>query len=130
METLFGVWSLAATNTKLKNGYYLFDWIMRQRCFPAFWGRPISGPDKITTDEMAFLKEKDCKTMLQEIIQRNREEHIEYVLIDSSGPDHAKVFTVEVHLNSNVIAKGTAGSKKRAEQEAAKVALELMGQTL
>ncbi len=64
METLFGVWSLAATNTKLKNGYYLFDWIMRQRCFPAFWGRPISGPDKITTDEMAFLKEKDCKTML------------------------------------------------------------------
>lgn len=72
-------------------------------------------------------KEKDCKTMLQEIIQRNREEHIEYVLIDSSGPDHAKTFTVEVHLNSNVIGKGTGRSKKLAEQAAAKEALALMG---
>lgn len=72
-------------------------------------------------------KEKDCKTMLQEIIQRNREEHIEYVLIDSSGPDHAKTFTVEVHLNSNVIGTGTGRSKKLAEQQAAKEALALMG---
>ena len=73
---------------------------------------------------------KDYKTVLQEVIQKNPEERLEYVLVSESGPDHAKVFTVEVHLNSNVIAKGTAGSKKRAEQEAAKVALELMGQTL
>ena len=73
---------------------------------------------------------KDYKTVLQEVIQKNPEERLEYVLVDESGPDHAKVFTVEIHLNSNVIGKGTAGSKKRAEQEAAKVALELMGQTL
>jgi len=53
-----------------------------------------------------------------------------YVLVDEKGPDHAKVFTVEVHLNSNVIGRGTSGSKKRAEQEAAKQALELMGQKL
>ena len=46
---------------------------------------------------------KDYKTILQEIIQRNPEEHIEYVLTGSSGPDHAKSFNVEVHLNSNVI---------------------------
>lgn len=72
-------------------------------------------------------KEKDYKTMLQEIIQRNREEHIEYVLIDSSGPDHAKTFTVEVHLNSNVIGAGKGRSKKLAEQQAAKEALALMG---
>lgn len=71
--------------------------------------------------------EKDYKTMLQEIIQRNREEHIEYVVTDSSGPDHAKTFTVEVHLNSNVIGTGTGKSKKLAEQYAAKEALELMG---
>lgn len=70
---------------------------------------------------------KDYKTTLQEVIQRNREEHIEYVLIDASGPDHAKVFTVEVHLNSNVIGRGTGKSKKLAEQHAAKEALELMG---
>ncbi len=70
---------------------------------------------------------KDYKTTLQEVIQRNPEEHVEYVVTDSSGPDHAKIFTVEVHLNSNVIGKGTGKSKKLAEQFAAKEALELMG---
>lgn len=70
---------------------------------------------------------KDYKTTLQEVIQRNPEEHVEYVVIDSSGPDHAKIFTVEVHLNSNVIGRGTGKSKKLAEQFAAKEALELMG---
>ncbi len=74
-----------------------------------------------------FEQNRDYKTALQEIIQRNREEHVEYVLTDSSGPDHAKVFTVEVHLNSNVIGKGVGKSKKLAEQQAAKEALELMG---
>ena len=70
---------------------------------------------------------KDYKTILQEIIQRNPEEHIEYVLTGSSGPDHAKSFNVEVHLNSNVIGRGVGRSKKLAEQHAAKEALELMG---
>jgi len=74
-----------------------------------------------------FEQNRDYKTVLQEVVQRNREEHVEYVLTDSSGPDHAKVFTVEVHLNSNVIGKGTGRSKKLAEQQAAKEALELMG---
>lgn len=69
----------------------------------------------------------DYKTALQEIIQKNREEKIEYVLVDESGPDHAKAFQVEVHLNSNVIGTGTGKSKKQAEQLAAKEALTLMG---
>ncbi len=70
---------------------------------------------------------KDYKTTLQEVIQRNREEKIEYVLVDATGPDHDKTFTVEVHLNSNVIGKGIGRSKKLAEQQAAKEALALMG---
>ncbi len=70
---------------------------------------------------------KDYKTELQEIIQRNPEEKLTYVLIGESGPDHDKSFTVEVHLNSNVIGEGTGHSKKNAEQAAAKKALELMG---
>lgn len=69
----------------------------------------------------------DYKTALQEIIQKNREEKIEYVLVNEEGPDHNKAFTVEVHLNSNVIGKGTGRSKKQAEQLAAREALELMG---
>ncbi|MBE6746784.1 MAG: ribonuclease III [Ruminococcaceae bacterium] len=70
---------------------------------------------------------RDYKTTLQEIIQKNRDEHIAYVLVGESGPDHDKRFEVEVHLDSNVIGKGAGKSKKLAEQEAAKSALELMG---
>ena len=70
---------------------------------------------------------KDYKTMLQEVVQRNPGEVVEYVLAGESGPDHDKRFEVEVHLNSNVIGRGVGRSKKRAEQEAAREALELMG---
>lgn len=70
---------------------------------------------------------KDYKTTLQEIIQKNPEEHLEYVLTGEEGPDHDKHFFVEVHLNSNVIGKGGGRSKKEAEQQAAREALELMG---
>lgn len=70
---------------------------------------------------------KDYKTALQEIIQRNPEEQLSYVLTGEMGPDHDKCFTVEVHLNSNVIGAGSGHSKKNAEQAAARQALELMG---
>ena len=70
---------------------------------------------------------KDYKTMLQEIIQQNREESVRYHLVGEYGPDHDKRFVVEVHLNSNVIGHGEGRSKKEAEQQAAKEALELMG---
>lgn len=70
---------------------------------------------------------KDYKTVLQEIIQKNPEEKIEYYLKSESGPDHDKSFTVQVKLNSNVIGEGSGRSKKQAEQMAAKGALELMG---
>lgn len=72
-------------------------------------------------------KNKDYKTTLQEIVQKNPGEKLEYVLVAESGPDHNKHFVVEVHLNSNVIGKGGGRSKKEAEQQAAHEALELMG---
>ncbi|MBQ1236687.1 MAG: ribonuclease III [Oscillospiraceae bacterium] len=71
---------------------------------------------------------KDYKTILQEIIQKNPEERVTYELVEESGPDHNKRFVVEVHLNSNVIGRGEGRSKKSAEQAAAQMALELMGQ--
>lgn len=70
---------------------------------------------------------KDYKTELQEIIQKNPDEHLSYVLVGESGPDHDKRFEVEVMLNSNVIGCGIGRSKKLAEQEAARQALELLG---
>lgn len=70
----------------------------------------------------------DYKTLLQEIVQKNPEESVSYALVDESGPDHDKRFSVEVRLNSNVIGRGIGRSKKEAEQQAAKEALALMGQ--
>lgn len=75
-------------------------------------------------NESAF---KDYKTVLQEIIQRNPEERLEYVLVGESGPAHDKIFEVEIHLNSNCIGRGSGHSKKLAEQAAAGEALKLMG---
>lgn len=70
---------------------------------------------------------KDYKSTLQEVLQQNPTEKFEYIVVGESGPDHNKEFIVEVHLNSNVIGTGRGSSKKRAEQEAARSALELMG---
>ncbi len=79
-------------------------------------------------EKKVFTAFVDYKTELQEIIQQNKEEKVEYVVVGESGPAHDKNFTVEVHLNSNVIGKGSGKSKKIAEQMAAKEALELMGE--
>ena len=70
---------------------------------------------------------KDYKTTLQEIVQKNPGERLEYRLIGESGPDHDKHFVSEVLLNSNSIGRGGGKSKKEAEQQAAREALELMG---
>ncbi|MDO5448665.1 MAG: ribonuclease III, partial [Clostridia bacterium] len=78
----------------------------------------------IEKHQVAF---KDYKTVLQEVIQKNPEEKLTYVLVGESGPDHDKKFEVEVHLNSNIIGRGEGRTKKQAEQEAAREALELMG---
>ncbi len=72
----------------------------------------------------------DYKTVLQEVIQQNPEERVEYVLVGEEGPDHAKIFHMEVRLNSNVIGRGAGRSKKVAEQMAAKEALSLMGEKI
>jgi len=82
-------------------------------------------PDDIKRTKKPVLS--DFKTLLQEVVQKNPEEKVEYVLIGEEGPGHNKRFVVEVCLNSQVIGKGKGKSKKEAEQLAAKEALELMG---
>lgn len=69
----------------------------------------------------------DYKTELQEIVQKNPGEALSYLTVEESGPAHNRTFVVEVHLNSNCLAEGTGSSKKRAEQDAARKALLLMG---
>ena len=69
----------------------------------------------------------DYKTILQEIIQQNPEEHISYEVTEEEGEAHHKTFTADVMLNGQSIGTGSGQSKKEAEQAAAKEAIGLMG---
>ena len=69
---------------------------------------------------------KDHKTVLQEKLQKNGDIEIEYKIIEEKGPDHDKEFTAEVIADGKVLAIGTGKSKKHAEMEAAKKALEIL----
>lgn len=73
---------------------------------------------------------RDFKTMLQQLIQQERGELLEYVTVSESGPMHMRRFEVEARLNNNVIGRGRASSKREAEQCAAKEALALFGETV
>lgn len=66
----------------------------------------------------------DYKTHLQEIVQIRKDNRIKYEIIGEEGPDHCKLFYTQVKLNDIVIGYGKGRSKKEAEQEAAKMAIE------
>jgi ribonuclease III len=66
----------------------------------------------------------DYKSQLQELLQAKAQQTPVYNLIETEGPDHDKKFTVEVKLGNEVLATGTGRSKKKAETEAARIALE------
>lgn len=69
---------------------------------------------------------RDYKTALQELVQREGGQVLTYCLSGESGPDHAKVFRVEVSLNGEKAGEGQGKSKKEAEQNAARAALSLL----
>jgi len=69
----------------------------------------------------------DYKTELQQLIQQAEGDFLEYETVGETGPDHKKIFEVVARLNSNIIGKGTGRTKREAEQNAAKEALELFG---
>ena len=70
------------------------------------------------------LHNKDHKTALQELVQQKKNQTLTYTLVGERGPDHDTEFSVEVCLNGRPIGTGIGSSKKRAEQDAARVALE------
>ncbi len=71
--------------------------------------------------------DKDYKTPLQQFVQQTEGDVLEYIHIREEGPDHKKTFEVEVRINSNPCGRGIGSSKRRAEQAAAKAALEVFG---
>ena len=85
---------------------------------------------------LSFIKEavkkeagfKDNKSLLQEFIQREKGNVLQYDEVGETGPDHDKVFNFAVSLNGEVIGKGQGRSKKEAEQAAAGSALDYLKQ--
>ena len=75
-------------------------------------------------EELVEERRRDYKTKLQELAQRKPDQVLAYELVGESGPDHNKVFTMQVKLNGNVIGEGSGRTKKEAEQMSAKAALE------
>ena len=67
---------------------------------------------------------KDYKTVLQEELQKHGSVKIEYNIIKEEGPDHDKTFVAEVKCNNKYLATGKGNTKKQAEMEAARIALE------
>ncbi len=70
----------------------------------------------------------DYKTELQEKYQRNSKYKIEYNIFKEEGPEHDKIFFMNVFLNYNILGSGKGRNKKEAEQMAAKAALSLLGE--
>ena len=78
----------------------------------------------LTNVPVKQLHNQDYKTMLQELVQQKKDQVLTYTLVGESGPDHNKQFQVEVALNGKTVGCGIGSSKKRAEQDAARNAIE------
>ena len=78
------------------------------------WGARIANVD---------LDARDAKTALQEWAQARGYTTPTYTELNRDGPDHQPNFTVEVRLENNEVAEGRAGTKRQAEQSAAKALL-------
>jgi ribonuclease-3 len=72
----------------------------------------------------------DYKSTLQEYMQAERLSPAWYRVVDEMGPEHQKIFTVEVRAGQDLMARGRGASKKAAEQEAAQALLEHLGKKL
>lgn len=72
----------------------------------------------------AFSHAMDYKSKLQEKVQQNKNQTIEYVISGEKGPSHNKEFEAEVLISGNVAGNGIGRTKKEAEQRAAKHALD------
>ncbi len=73
-----------------------------------------------------FVIKTDFKSKLQEFCAKRKLGKVDYVLIEKLGPDHSPSFTVAVIINGTKFSQSTAGSKKQAEQDCAKSALDIL----
>ncbi|MEK7597621.1 MAG: ribonuclease III [Patescibacteria group bacterium] len=84
--------------------------------------------DFLFKDKLDYLLKNNLylssKSKLQEIIQSKYKKTPVYKVLDEKGPEHKRIFKIGVYFNNKLLGEGTAPSKKEAEEEAAKEALE------
>ncbi len=78
-------------------------------------------------DKCVENRDGDYKTRLQQLVEQDGGEVLEYVVISRTGPDHAPLYLIEARINSNRVGAGEGSSKHEAEQAAAREALLLFG---
>lgn len=81
---------------------------------------------ELLEDAQADAGDKDSKTSLQELVQRDHMGTLRYELVSQTGPEHHKVFTMRVLLSNREIGSGAGSTKQSAGQEAARRALALL----
>lgn len=81
----------------------------------------------ILNKEREKAVDRDYKTALQEQVQRTPGRDITYRIVEETGPDHDRVFVMEVAVGGTAMGQGTGRTKKEAEQLAARTALERLG---
>lgn len=85
---------------------------------------------KIMTELPAVVRipgYRNYKSILLEYVQKNKKGRLIYRTKKEEGPDHQKIFTVEVLLDQQVLGEGEGNSKKQAQQDAARASLEQLG---
>lgn len=83
--------------------------------------------EKLSIVKKSAVGFRDFKTLLQEIVQKNKGDKLSYEIVGEEGPAHDRLFICSVKVNTNVMATAGGHSKKSAEQAAAKEALSVMG---
>ncbi|WP_093726627.1 ribonuclease III [Terribacillus halophilus] len=74
----------------------------------------------------AFSHAMDYKSKLQEVIQQDKDKVITYTIIDERGPAHNREFVAELKIQGELVGTGIGRTKKEAEQQAARIALEAL----
>ncbi|MFA6583215.1 MAG: ribonuclease III [Elusimicrobiaceae bacterium] len=89
--------------------------------------------EKLVKERLALqtldVLEEDYKSDLQESVQKKYKIPPSYDIVSTVGPEHSKIFTVEVKVKNKVLGRGKGKNKKQAEQDAAKAALDRLGNT-
>lgn len=78
-------------------------------------------------DETELETDTNYKDILMKFVQSKKMQCPEYTITHTNGPDHAKLYTVQININKRKISEGSDKSKKQAEQNAAFLALKCIG---